>query len=93
MAVLREVSRYPVEEYADAVCVHTVDEIHKVLRSSETRGRSEVTCYLVAPASVKRMLKNTHKLDMSIAHILNVISEHIGNFSVAVEGAVLMLTP
>ena len=36
MAVLGEVSGYPVKEYSDTLFVHIVDKVHKVLGSAET---------------------------------------------------------
>ena len=93
VSVLGEVSRNPVEDNADAFLVAAVDKVHQVLGLAVTRGSGKVTCNLIAPASVKRILGKRHKLNVGVAHLFNVGYELVSQLAVAELVAVLKLAP
>ncbi len=93
VSVLGEVSRNPVEDNADAFLVAAVDKVHQVLGLAVTRGSGKVTCNLISPASVKRILGKRHKLNVGVAHIFNVGYELVSQLAVAELVAVLKLAP
>ena len=70
-----------------------VDEIHKILGLAVAGGRGEVACYLITPASVKRELGERHKLDVSVAHLLNIRNKLVRELAVAVEFSVVIFAP
>ena len=52
IAVSWEMSRYPVQNYADSLLMHIIHEIHKIVRRTVAAGRRIISGYLVAPGSV-----------------------------------------
>ena len=83
--VFREVSRYPVKDDADSLLMEIVDHVLEVVRSSVAGCRCIIARDLISPGSVKRMLGNTHQLDMSVAHVLAVIGCFLSELTIIIE--------
>ncbi|MCY1224032.1 hypothetical protein D9M72_361740 [compost metagenome] len=86
-----KVRRHPVEQHADALLVQVIDEVHEVLRRTETRGGREVAGGLVAPRAVERVLGHGHELHVREAHLVHVGGQPVRDFAVAEKLAVLAL--
>src|SRR5262245_29106291 len=71
----REVRRHPVENYADAALVQSIDEVHQILRRTIVAGRSEVAGSLVAPGAEKGMIHDRQKLHMRVSHLFKVVRQ------------------
>ena len=52
MGIPRKMSRYPVQDHANAVLMHIVHEVHKIIRSAIAAGRRIVTGHLIAPGLI-----------------------------------------
>ena len=61
--VHRKVGGHPVEDHADAVLMHVIDEIHEIFRATKPTRRREVTGHLVSPRNIERMLRHRHQLE------------------------------
>src|SRR5260370_36455139 len=75
MRIRGKVRRNPVENHADAVLMQNVDQIHQVLRRAVAAGRGKVSCDLISPGTVKRMLHDPHELDMREDHLLDIFGQ------------------
>src|SRR6266481_9021413 len=75
VAVGREVRWDPVENDRDVVLVQIVDEVHEILRRAVTRRGSEVTCGLISPGTVERMLHNREQFDVGESQLIHVVGE------------------
>ena len=75
--------RHPVEDHADAVPVHDVDEGPEVVRRAERRLRCVVPGHLVAPGALERMLHDRHQLDVREAQVAHVRAELLGELAPA----------
>ena len=91
--VLGEVSRYPVEDNADALLVSAVNKIHQILRLAVTGGSGIVAGHLVAPAAVEGEFGEGHKLDVGVAHLFYIGDQLVRQCAVVVEVAVLIFFP
>ena len=67
--VAREVRRHPVEDHADAVRVHAVDERAEVVGRAEARRRRVVRRHLVAPRAAERVRHDRQQLDVREAEV------------------------
>ena len=83
--VFREVCRYPVKDNADALLVEVVDHVLEVIRRAVAGCRCIIAGHLISPGSVKRMLCDTHQLDVGVAHILAVIGSFLRELAIVVE--------
>ena len=83
--VSREMGGNPVQDHADALTVHIVHEIHKVVRRAVTAGGSVVSAHLVSPGSVQRMLHHRKQLHMGIAHLFHIFRQLRRDLTVIVE--------
>ncbi len=87
--VAREVRRHPVEDHADAVLVHAVDELAEVVgRAVERRGR-EVAGHLVAPRALERVRHHRQQLDVRVAQVLDVRAQLVGELEVGERAVAL----
>ena len=84
MGIFRKMSRYPVQNNADAFFVQIIDKIHEFLRCPVTGGRSEISGYLVSPGTIIGMLGDSHQFDMGVTHHFNIISQLMRRFHVSV---------
>src|SRR5687767_4535942 len=71
--VLWKVRRNPVKNHSDPALVKAVDQEHQILRRAVTAGGREISRSLIAPGSIEGMLHYREQLDMSEAHLRNVI--------------------
>ena len=83
--ITRKMCRYPVQNHADALCMHIVHEIHEIFRCAVTTGRCIVSGHLIAPGTVKRVLHNRHQLNMRIAHLFYIVRKHHSQFTIIVK--------
>src|SRR6266568_169126 len=93
MRVRREVRWHPIENYADAVLVQVIHEIHEILGRAVTRGRREISRRLVSPGREKRMLHDRQQLNMRETHTLHVICEFGRNLPITEWPIVLLWYP
>ena len=82
MGVSREMCRYPVKNDTNSLAVHIIYKIHKVYCITVSAGWSIIIRNLISPGTIKWILRDSHKLDMGIAHVLNIVSDHRCKFSV-----------
>ena len=82
VTVLREMGRHPVQNDAYAGAMHGINEILKILRSTETAGGRIVSRYLVSPGAVEGMLHHGHQFHVGIAHLRQIGSQHIRDIAV-----------
>ena len=85
--------RHKVQDNADPLLVAGVDKLHKLVRRAVAAGGRKKAGGLVAPAAVKRVLGQGHKLDMGEAVLLAVGGQQVGQLGVGVPAAVLLLPP
>ena len=52
VGITREMSRYPVQDHADALFMHIIHEIHKIIRRAIPACRRIVAGYLIAPGFI-----------------------------------------
>ena len=87
--VAREVRRDPVEDHADPVLVHAVDELAEVVGRAEARRRGEVARHLVAPRARERVRHHRQQLDVGEAHVLGVGRQLVGQLAVGQRAVAL----
>ena len=73
--ILRKMCRYPVQNNANAMIMHIIHKIHEVRRCTVSGCRSIIAGYLIAPGTIKRMLRKTDQLHMRITHFQNIIRQ------------------
>ena len=87
--VAREVRGHPVEEHADAVLVHPVDELAELVgRAVERRGRV-VAGDLVAPRALERVRHHGQQLDVREAEVPHVCAQLVGQLDVGERAVAL----
>ena len=91
MGIFREVGRYPIKNNAYLLTVKIINKIFEILRSSITGCRCIIAGYLISPGTVKRMFGNTHKLNMCIPHLFNILGKLRCQFSVGIETIFILL--
>ena len=52
VGITRKMSRYPVQDHADALFMHVIHEIHKIIRRAIPACRRIVAGYLIAPGFI-----------------------------------------
>ena len=87
--VAREVRRHPVEDHADAVRVHPVDEQPEVVGRAVARRRRVVRRHLIAPRPAERMRHDRHQLDVREAEVAHVRGELVGELGVVQRAVAL----
>jgi hypothetical protein len=88
--VLREMSRHPVEDDADAFLVAPVHEELEILRRPEPRRRREEAEHLIAPRSGERMLHHGQELDVGETGRFHVGHQPIGELAVRQEAIAVL---
>src|SRR6266516_1254332 len=93
--IFGEVRGDPVEQDADALLVHVVDEILEILRRTVTAGWCKVARRLVAPGAVERIFGDGQQLDMRKAQVFHIVCQGmrqlaIGHKAIFFVGAFLM---
>ena len=66
-----------------------IDKICKILRRSITGSRCIITGYLISPGTVKRILGNTHQLNMCISHLLHIRDQIFHKIPITVKSVIL----
>ena len=87
-----KVSRHPVEDHADAVAVHDLDEAAEIVRRAMPRGRRVVPGDLVSPRSTERVLHDRQQLHVGEPQGKAVGRERLGDLAI-VQGAAVGITP
>ncbi len=87
--VAREVRRHPVQQHADAVLVHAVDEAAEVVGRAEVRRRRVVRGHLVAPGAAERVGHHGQQLDVREAEVGHVGRQLVGELGVGQRAVVL----
>ena len=72
VVVAAEVRRHPVKYYSYACLMSGVYQLHQLLGRSVARSRRVVSCKLITPGIVQRMLHYRHYLQVGVAHLLCV---------------------
>ena len=80
--ILGKMRGYPVENHAEAARVHRIDEVHKILRRAEARGRRVIAADLIAPRAVEGVLGHRHQFNVRIPHIGGIGAQLVGQFPV-----------
>ena len=89
MRILWKMRRYPVQDHADSIPVQIIDHIGKILRCPVTGSRRIISCHLIPPGSVKRVLRNPHQLHMGIPHLLHIICNRMSKFTIGIKSLIL----
>jgi len=71
----RKMRRHPVEQHADPVRVHVVDEVTKVVGRAHRRDRCVEAGHLIPPRARVRVVHHREQLDVREAEILDVRRE------------------
>ena len=87
--VAREVRRDPVEDDADALGVHLVDERAQVVGRAVAGGGGVVPGDLVAPRAAERVGHHREQLDVGEPHVLAVGRQLVGQLRVGERAVVL----
>ena len=87
-----EMRRNPVKNNTDFMFVQIVYQICKVLRRSITGSRCKVSGYLIAPGTIKRILGDSHQLNVSISHLFYIFGQFHCQFTVCIESGVFIIT-
>ena len=90
MHVRREMARDPVDQNADPALMHMINEVLEIVRRSKPRCGCEVACRLIAPRPVKRMLGNGHQLNVSVAHLSDVVGQRMSQLTVVKKRATVL---
>ena len=85
MAIFREVSRHPIHDDSDAVCMALIHKVHEILWGSEAGCAGVVTDDLVAPGAVEGMFGDGEDFDVGEAEVFDVGDELGGEFAVGEE--------
>ena len=91
-----EVCGNPVKDDADACLMKLVHKVHEVCRLTVSGCGRIVACYLISPGAVKRVLRNTDKLDVGVLHLLEILNNPVCELPVSIEtilGSVGMFHP
>jgi len=86
--ILGKVAGNPVEQDADPVAVHRVDQETEVIRRAEPGGRRVVAADLISPRRPVGVFHHRHQLDVGETEVLHIVDQVLGQ--VTVGGA---LTP
>ena len=72
MGIFWKMRRYPVQDHTDFILVALVDKICKVLRFSVAGSRCIISGHLISPGTIKRILRNTHQLNVCVPHFFYI---------------------
>ena len=82
MGVLGKVTRHPVENHANACGVAAIYEVAEFIRTAKATGGGIPARYLIAPRTIKGMLRDRHQLDVGETTGLYIGDHPIGQFRV-----------
>ena len=83
--IAREVCRYPVENNTNVVLVHRIHKIAEVIRRSVSCCRCVIARYLITPGFIERMLHHRHQLNMGVAELFHIRSQHRSDLTVVIK--------
>ena len=83
--IAREVCRYPVENNTNVVLVHRIHKIAEVIRRSVSCCRCVIARYLITPGFIERMLHHRHQLNMGVAELFHIRSQHRSDLAVVIK--------
>ena len=90
MPVLRKVGWHPIEQHTHARLMAAIHKGTELFRGPEAARRREVADHLIAPRSVKGMLRQRHQLNVRVSHLLNIGNEPVGQLAVSQVAIVLL---
>ena len=79
MRIVGKVSGHPIEDHAEARCMHPAHEFGERFRVAVARGRRIKPERLIAPGAVEWMLHHRQQLDVSELHLLQVRDQLVGD--------------
>ena len=82
MGVLREMTRNPVDDHADAFSVAAVHERSEFIGCSVAAGRGIPTRHLISPGTVEGVLRDRHHLDVGESPVLHIRNQSISELGV-----------
>ena len=80
-----EVCRYPVENDTNVVLVHRIHKIAEVIRRSVSCCRCVIARYLITPGFIEWMLHHRHQLNMGVAELFHIRSQHRSDLTVVIK--------
>ena len=83
--IAREVCRYPVENNTNVVLMHRIHKIAEVIRRSVSCCRCVIARYLITPGFIERMLHHRHQLNMGVAELFHIRSQHRSDLTVVIK--------
>ena len=80
-----EVCRYPVENDTNVILMHRIHKIAEVIRRSVSCCRCIIARYLITPGFIERMLHHRHQLNMGVAELFHIRSQHRSDLTVVIK--------
>ena len=91
--ILREVSRHPVHDHADAGGMELIHKGHQVLGGAVAAGGCKIAGDLIAPAAVKRIFHDRQQFHMGIAHLCDIRDQLVCQLGIIVGLTALLHLP
>ena len=91
VGIPRKMRRNPVQDNTDLMSVQVIDHICKILRCSVAGRRCKISCYLISPGTVKRILGNSHHFYMGVTHFLYIFCQFYCQFTVCIKAGVFLI--
>src|SRR6185437_8034773 len=91
--VPRKMRGYPVEDDADASAMTGIHKKLEIGRRAMAAGGGKITCCLVTPGFIKRVLRNREQFDMGVAHLSYIRNQMMGKFAVTIKSPVRVPFP
>src|ERR1700689_3838816 len=82
MRVARKMRRHPIQNHAQPLRMAAIHEIFEIIWLAVTASGREIPNGLVAPRSIKWVLRNRHKFEMGEAQSLCVGHQSFSQFAV-----------
>ena len=84
-SILREMCRYPVQNYSNSIFMEVIHHILKIFRCAISGRWCIVANHLITPGTIKWMLCNAHQFYVRIPHILYILCQFMGEFTIIVK--------
>ena len=91
--VSHKVRRHPVQNHPDSVAVHGIDKHHELFGRAVTRSRRKIARHLIAPGTLKRILRHRHQFHMGVVHFDQILRQFIRRFRVCQRTVLLFHFP
>ena len=92
LGIFRKMSGNPVQNDTDLVAMKIIHQILEICRRPVAGSRRIISCHLVSPGLIERMLGYAHKLDVSVSHVLHILDDPLREFPVSIEPFRVFLT-